>query len=610
MPASAEPGPRGGRLRVLRSDGTWDALASGELELQVWSSAPGDERDDSRPAHGTVSVPVVEGRFALPTSLSEGGTARFAQPVAFFDGADPDGAGASDSAAIPFDGLTLWSTDGSLAAEELDLRAAEAQPLRISAVDGLSGLPLSRLKVEVFPTVEVLSTPPGEWDAPAIQRTSGATPFILDPLPLLGGRTADCSLRVGAEGYAPAGVVVDRREPADLQLVLWPEATLEVRTRGRVDDTTWLEVACLDDGGPGTRHSLNGSVRKLTGLGPGLYGITWIEMSSTGVQRRLDRASVRLSSGEQRELWLEAPVRRSVETVPEVAELWLPESWFEFDGAEAVDIEEHLLVLRSARRGGAFDLHSGRGHANSGEPAPLHGAAGRGLASLGAVEHDGAPGRLFEFSAAGLPAGRYAATLIPEGVALWIELPAFDGETPRFVAPEPVEWQLDTHAVAEIQGHEPPGPLKWAVELPGFDGPRIPREVLPDGEGRYAFRAPRGMLSLELEGTGWAIDPRQQRTDDPKQTLELWPLVQFGLFLQRDELPFPWSGDYELELHSDSGDTAVYAFEGRSLLSRLGVGTSGAFRVVVRSAGGASWTSTPLYFGSVGHEKIVKLTPQ
>ena len=595
---------RTGQLRILRGDGTWDAAPDGELEVRTWSASAGGTNAGSSRGTGTLSV--RDGRFQLSPELVDETQARFVQPLAFTDADD-------QTPAIPFDGATLWSTDAELASFDLELSAAEAQPLRLTAIDGLSGLPLSRVSVEVFPTVEVLATPPGEWDAPAMQKTSGATPLILDPLPLLGGRSADCSLRVGAEGYASTAVVVDRREPVELEVVLWPESALWVHTRGDTDGTTWLEVERLDGGAQVTRHLLSGASRELNGLEPGVYGVTWVEVSATGVQRRLDRASARLSSGEARELWLEAPSRKPLESVSQVAELWLPESWFELEGSEAIggaiDSSEHMLVLRSAQSGG-FASSATSHNVWSGEPAPTHGATGRGLASLGSAKHEGAPGRLFEFSAAGLPAGRYAATLIPEGVALWIELQPFGGETPRFVAPEPVEWELDTHAVAELAGHEPPGPLQWAVELPGYQGPRIPREVLPNDEGRYVFLAPRGELDLELTGTAWAIDAHQQRTDVPRQTLDLLPLTQFGLFLQLDEQPFPWSGNYELELRSDTGESAVYAFEGHSLLSRLGVGTSGAYRVIVHAPSGARWTSTPLYFGNVGHEKIVKLSPQ
>ncbi|MHC4377871.1 MAG: hypothetical protein ACYS26_14830, partial [Planctomycetota bacterium] len=603
-PIEAVSDLRAGRLRVLRADGTWDAAPDGELEVQTWSTEAGAPFSES--TRGTDTLTVRGGRFELSPETGAGSQARFVQPLAFTDADD-------QAAAIPFDGDALWSTDTELASFDLELSAAEAQSLRLTAIDGLSGLPLSRLSVEVFPTIEVLATPPGEWDAPALQKTSGATPLILDPLPLLGGRSADCSLRVGAEGYASTAVVVDRREPAELELVLWPESSLLIRTDGDTDGTTWLEVERLDGGALVTRHLLSGTSRELSGLEPGVYGVTWVEVSATGVQRRLDRSSARLSSGEARELWLEAPSRKPLESVSHVAELWLPESWFELEGSEtiggAIDTSEHMLVLRSAQ-GGGFGSTSPTHAAWLGDPAPMHGATGRGLAALGSAKHEGAPGRLFEFSTAGLPAGRYAATLIPEGVALWIELQPFGDETPRFVAPEPVEWELDTHAVAGMAGHEPPGPLQWAVELPGYQGPRIPRGVLPNEEGRYVFLAPSGELSLELAGTAWAIDAHQQRTDVPQQTLELLPLTQFGLFLQLEDQPFSWSGSFDLELRSDTGENAVYAFEGHSLLSRLGVGTSGAYRVIVRAPSGASWTSTPLYFGNVGHEKIVKLTPQ
>lgn len=609
-PTTSDPVPsaaaerRAGHLRVLRADGTLDEQPTGQLELSTWSES--SEGRHGETVRGSTTLEVQDGRFVLDPQLEDGTSARFLQPLAFVDAANL-------AAAIPFDDADLWSSSAELFDQALEISAAEAQPLSISAIDGLSGLPLSRVKVEVFPTNEVLATPPGEWDAPAIQKSSGATPLILDPLPLLGGRSADCSLRVGAEGYSSTAVVVDRREPAELELVLWPAAALNVRTRGESQGTTWLEVERLDGGAQVTRHLLGGSSRSLEGLEPGVYGVTWVEVSNTGVQRRLDRASARLSAGETRDLWLEAPLRKPMESVSQVAELWLPESWFELEASgeldDAIHTSEHMLVLRSAQSGG-FGASPALNTGWLGDPAPLHGATGRGLASLGSAKHEGEPGRLFEFSAAGLPAGRYAATLIPEGVALWIELPPFGSQTPRFVAPEPVEWELDTYAVAEIAGHEPPGPLQWAVQLPGFEGPRIPREVLPNDEGRYVFLAPRGELELELAGTTWAIDPNQQRTEISQQTLELIPLTQFGLFLQLDDQPFAWNASCEVELHSDTGDQAVYAFEGHSLLSRLGVGVSGAYRVVVRAPGGASWASTPLYFGSLGHEKVVKLTPQ
>lgn len=602
---------RSGQLRVLRSDGAWDDAPTGELSVALRSiGAKSTER----------VLRIHEGRFDLGQLADEDGdgvASAWVKPIAFMD-ADQlrpavvlDGLDWANIDAAPFEGVPTSTLSWS---------AAEAQPLRLTAIDGLSGLNLSRLQVELLAADRWLATPADPKLVPVLERTSGATPLILDPLPFLGDRGAECALSVSADGYAPLVVAVDRRSPADLELVLWPEATLTVRTRDELRPAAWLELERLDGLGGITRHGFGSAARTLKGLMPGSYRVTWVNPAGTGAESALDSRAVRLAAGEKREVWLDAPDLEPLHAAMEHAELWLPELWWSLAASDRDESGQHLLVLSSPRdhagSSGGFGGDVGfAGFSPSqmkfGRETALRRPVLRGLLQMGSDEHDGEAGRLFQFSTTELPAGRYVATVLPEGVSLWIDLPDTVGETPRFTAPEPVAWELNTHRLNEISGHEPPGPLAWRMRLPGGgEDLGLMREVLPSEDGAYRFLAPEGELELELVGLGWAIEPDQSRVSEPNALLDIVPLTPFGLFLGWNDQAFPWSEGCELQLVSESGDVPAFAFEGHALLSRLGVGSNGAFRIVVRTEQGASWMSMPLYFGSVGHEKVVKLEKQ